>query len=226
MTMKCDTLAVGSLEREHLNAMWALFDEHYVGISREVFESDLSQKQKALLLWRNHKLIGFTSQRFCDIDSHRVIYSGDVIIDPDARDMGTAHFFQRWAEGVWKHCDWWCALSSGPRTFRIPFTFFNRVTPQPGSSETDKERILRHLFAQNAYGSQYCPDTGIVTLANAYQLRDPVCKMRQDYPMGAYFEQLNPGWLQGDELVSLVSLDISNWKPIAKRMLNWKNLDG
>lgn len=223
MTIECQTIPIDLLSEKRSKEMWTLFKRHYVGITQDVFETDLRKKNQALLLFRNQQLIGFTSQQFCQVESHQVVYSGDIIIIPEARDIGTASFFHHWATTVWNRCDWWCALSSGPRTFRIPFTFFHRVTPNQKKDETTQEIELRHLFARHTYGLQYNQNSGIVKLDNAYQLRESSAEIREDYPQGAFFIESNPGWRNGDELVSLISLHANNWKPVAKRMLNWKS---
>lgn len=222
MTSHCEILPIDGLEGLPLDDMWELFNEYYTGVSRDVFERDLSEKHQALLLRRSEKLVGFTSQRFETIQGHRVTYSGDVIIAPEARDAGTALFFQQWARAVWRRFDWWCALSSGPRTFRIAPTFFHRVTPGPELHETEQETALRRTFAESVYGAAYDHNRGIVRLADPYTLRDTEPPTRKEYPLESYFRTANPEWQRGDELVSLVSLHEDNWKAAALRMLRWK----
>ncbi len=222
MRARCETVVVSGLPSLPVDAMWQLFSRHYSGARRENFDRDLMAKQQALLLWSGDELVGFTSQRFEEIEGHRVIYSGDVIVTPSARDIGTAHFFHHWARAVWKNCDWWCALSAGPRTFRIAHTFYHRVTPSFNVSETAEERLLRHTFAKYVYGDAYQSELGIVQFPHCYTLRKQEQQIREEYPMNEYFHKANSGWHRGDELVSLVSLRPDNWKPIARRMLKWK----
>lgn len=222
----CETLEVEELDDQIIEAMWGLFKAHYDGVVREVFERDLRQKQKALVLWRDGRVIGFTSMRFSDVDEHCVIYSGDVVVAAEARDAGTAHFFNQWALAVWGRCDWWCALSGGPRTFRIAHTFFKRVTPGPAVEESGEEHRLRERFAEHAYGAAYDRATGVVRLPHPYTLKAADQRLREDYPMDRYFQSVNPGWRQGDESVSLISLEPENWRRVALRMLYWKGGHG
>jgi len=222
MSVSCEAVPVASLDPSTVRAMWTLFDAHYTGISENVFVRDLQAKDQALLLWRDGRLVGFTSHRFVMIDEHRVTYSGDIVIAPESRDIGSACFFHRWARLMWDRCDWWCALSSGPRTHRIAHTFFRRVTPNERGDESEEEVRLRHLFARAGYGSRYDSRRGIVRLVDPYTLRDEEAEIRKNYPMDDFFRGANPGWTQGDELVSLVRLQPENWKPAAMRMLNWR----
>lgn len=222
MNSHCETVQIHQLDTLPVDQMWALFDQNYEGVSRQVFEQDLLQKQQALLLWRAGRLAGFTSQGFATIQGHRVTYSGDVVIAPKARDIGSANFFHHWACAVWKKFDWWLSLTAGPRTFRIAHTFYRRVTPSANCEETEGETTLRHTFARRIYGKAYCPETGIVKLDHAYTQTKGTSDTRAGYPLERYFETVNPGWKQGDELVSLISLHPENWKPAALRMLKWQ----
>ncbi|NJK92634.1 MAG: hypothetical protein HC904_12880 [Blastochloris sp.] len=91
----CEVRTIADLDSSHIEAMWNLFDQNYINVRRETFERDLLSKHQALMLWKDALLTGFTSQLFLEIESHRVLYSGDVIIAPEARGLGTAHFFKR-----------------------------------------------------------------------------------------------------------------------------------
>lgn len=224
LNIDCKTIPIESLNTSTRSAMWTLFSDYYSGLEADSFEADLMAKDQAILLSRDNQLVGFTSLGSCKVDTHRIVYSGDVIIAPSARDIGTAHFFHQWACAVWENYDWWCLLTSGPRTFRIAHTFYKRVTPcEP---ETDAERQLRHRFAASIYGDQYDTDSNIVRLKHPYLIKQSAPTERSDYPLAKTFRQLNPGWQKGDELVSLIRLHPDNWKPLAMRMLKWQKKDG
>jgi hypothetical protein len=220
LSVTCKRIPVTLLEAETKSEMWRLFDAHYVGLAKENFEADLMAKDEAILLYRENKLVGFTSLGSQNIKGHRVIYSGDIVIAPFARDIGSAHFFHHWAQAVWEKYDWWCLLTSGPRTYRIAHTFYKKVNSN--KNETNSEKTLRHLFAKHIYGEQYDETTGIVKLRNPYRIKALKNSMRSNYPKADLFQKLNPDWERGDELVSIISLQADNWKPIALRVLDWK----
>jgi hypothetical protein len=220
----CRTIPAVSLDQPTRSAMWQLFSQNYTGINFEAFTADLLAKDRVILLYRDDQLTGFTSLGSLEFDRQRVVYSGDVIIEASSRNIGTAHFFHQWALAVWQKYDWWCLLTSGPRTYRIAHTFYKRVTPD--EQETEKERNLRNRFASGIYGDQYDAATGIVKLQHAYVMQDQACRQREGYPLAKTFERLNPGWHKGDELVSLISLHPDNWKPVALRMLHWEVSNG
>ena len=222
MNIRCQTLPVEAVSPTDRTAMWRLFDHYYTGIDSQIFLTDFDAKDLAILLWRDDHLTGFTSLRFAEVDAQRVLYSGDIVIDQNARDIGTAYFFHHWARAVWQKCDWWCYLASGARTYRIPHTFYKRVVPHAALQETDQEQAYKHSFAKHAYGSGYEPKRGIVKLEHPYRLRASIPDTRNNYPMDSFFQQQNPNWKQGEELVSLISLKAENWNAAALRMSNWK----
>ena len=199
--------------------MWALYDRYYQGGSRARFEADFRAKDKVFLIWDDQRLVGFNSLKIVPVDGLRIMYSGDMLIDTAARGIQSACFFSAWASALWGQCDWWCSLASGPRTYRIPFVMFNRVTPNPAEDETPDETALRHRCAACEYGTAYEPAAGVVRLPDPYVLRPDHAGVRDTYPLETFFRRRNPGWAQGDELVSLVSLQPGNWSRRARRLL-------
>jgi len=223
VTTHCISVLPDELDSNLLDLVWGIFIRYYVGVKREVFEEDLLSKNQVLLLYESDRLVGFTSQLYKEVGGCCVLYSGDVIIEKSSRGLGTASFFNCWAKLVWNKVDWWCYLSSGPRTYRIPFTFYKRITPSNLVNETEEERNLRHLFAEHLYGQCYCKKSGVVQLKHPYVQTPDDKEVRQDYPYYHFFKRSNPMWHRGDELVSLISLKEENWRPLAIRILKWNH---
>ncbi len=220
MSLHCQTLCPRDLDAPVATAMWDLFFHYYTGTTRDAFEADFRDKDHIFLVWDGPRLVGFNSLKRIDSDGERVAVSGDLIMAAEARGLASAALFRAWADVLRGRCDWWCSLASGPRTFRIPFLFFHRVTPDIHGDESPAERERRHRFARAAYGPAYDETTGIVRLPQAYTLRPEQDSLRDDYPLDALFRARNPGWTRGDELVSLVSLHPDNWTPRALRLLS------
>lgn len=219
MSLRCESLAPAQVQAPLAEAMWALFSTYYCGSSREAFESDLQAKDRVFLVWSGSRLAGFNSLRHLEVDGEAVMVSGDLLIAAEDRGLASAALFRAWAAEIRGRCEWWCSLASGPRTFRLPFLFFHRVTPGISGEEEDGERCRRHRFARAAYGDAYDAGSGIVRLPQAYVLRPDQDTLREGYPLDACFRSRNPGWTEGDELVSLVSLHPDNWTPRALRLL-------
>lgn len=201
------------------DAMWALFDTYYLGTPRPHFEADFRKKDVVFLVREGDRLVGFNSIKRIVIDGERVLTSGDLVMAAEARGLASAALFRAWAAAVRGSCDWWCSLASGPRTFRLPFLFFHRVSPDAGGGEHPEERDRKDRFARAAYGGAYDSGTGVVRLPRAYVLRPETDILREGYPLDDLFRARNPGWDRGDELVSLVSLRPENWNARARRLL-------
>ncbi len=221
MKTYCNTLAPCDVSVDQADAMWTLFQSTYSDVQCSIFEEDYRKKDIVLLLWEGDVLAGFTSLLFKQIERECIAYSGDIVIAPWARKFGTVVFFREWASQVLNKADWWCILTSGVRTYRILHTFFKRITPFSICQESLEDSGKRKLFAQEMYGSTYNPDTGIVKLDHPYRLRDETKPACLEDPVDAFFVKANPGWEEGDELVSLVSMSRDNLKPAALRVLNW-----
>ena len=219
MSLHCEVVPANAVSRTAARAMWILFDTYYAGIGRERFEADFRAKDTVFLIWAEERLVGFNSLKIVPVANLRVMYAGDMLIAADARGLGSACFFRAWSAALWKKCDWWCSLSSGPRTFRIPHVMFNRVTPNEADDETAEEAALRHKLARFEYGEAYHSGEGVVRLAEPYVQKGDHADVREGYPLDEFFRQRNPGWVRGDELVSLVSLHPDNWSRRARRLL-------
>lgn len=221
MTTRCTAVPSREVTQDQADAMWSMFQSTYKGVDRSVFEYDYRVKDMVIQLWEGEKLAGFTSLVFKNIDTRIVAYSGDIVIAPWARGIATIVFFRVWAEEVLRKADWWCSLTSGVRTYRILHTFFKRITPFAGVEETEEETRNRDLFTTRMYGNEYDAAAGIVRLKNPYTLRNDTRPPSIDDPIDAYFIHANPGWIKGDELVSLVRMSSGNLKPAALRVLKW-----
>ncbi len=219
MSLRCETIAPPDLQPHVAAAMWTLFSRYYTGTCQSAFAADAQAKDQLFLVWDGPRLVGFNSVRYLSIDDESVMFSGDLVMATDVRGLASATLFRAWATAIRGRCDWWCSLASGPRTFRLPFLFFRRVTPGLAGEESDAERERRHRFARTAYGSAYDANAGVVRLPHAYTLRPDVDRLREDYPLDAVFRTRNPGWSRGDEWVSLVSLQPDNWSARALRLL-------
>ncbi len=219
MSLRCDVLPADTVSPETARDMWRLFDRYYSGIGPERFESDFRAKDTVFVIRDGIRVVGFNSLKIVPIDGLRVMYAGDMLIAAEVRGLASAAFFRAWAAALWKKCDWWCALASGPRTFRIPYVMFNRVTPNEIEDETPEETALRHQLARREYGTAYDARTGVVRLPGAYVQKGADAEVREDYPLDDFFKTRNPGWIQGDELVSLVCLHPENWSRRARRLL-------
>jgi hypothetical protein len=72
------------------------------------------------------------------------------------------------------------------------------------------------------YGSAWRPARGIVVRSGRKRFREttaPLILTRDSDPHLAYFSRANPGHAEGDMLLCLCPLTLSNWLSLARRAL-------
>lgn len=220
---------VSELSEETRDEMFALFQEHFAGVERDHFNRDLSEKDLALLLWRDDRLVGFSTllayTTTFESEPINVIYSGDTIVTPDA--WGTPALPRAWVAGVSAlratlppaRC-FWLLLTSGFRTYRFLPVFWRDFFPRYDISTPPELQRLLNQIARERFGAQY--RNGIVRFNHPQQLRpalQQIPESRQTDPHIAYFLSKNPGHQQGDELVSLTEICAENLTAAGRRMM-------
>jgi hypothetical protein len=212
--------------------MFELLTRHFSGVAPERFARDLAEKNLALLLEREDRLVGFSTllaytTTFEDTTLN-VIYSGDTIVTPEA--WGTTVLPRAWVAGVEAlraalppgRC-FWLLLTSGFRTYRFLPVFWREFFPRfDAPTPAGTQRMLNRL-AKERFGAQYNPDTGIVRFASPQRLRaglNEVPTGREHDPHVSFFLSRNSGHANGDELVCLTELCPGNLTAAGRRMMN------
>jgi hypothetical protein len=222
---QCD---VPSLVRDE---MYNLLDSHFEGVSREVFERDLSEKNWVVTIRRSGRLVGFSTlfaakTHFEDIPILS-IYSGDTIVDPGA--WGSPALARVWIATVnrlrladpGRRC-FWLLLTSGFRTYRFLPVFWREFHPRSATPIPPFHARLMVSMARLRYGTQFDEATGVVRFSFPQRLRRPLAGVpegRANDPHIAYFLSRNPGHAMGDELVCLTEITESNLSRAGSRMV-------
>ena len=216
------------LQRE---SMIQLLAHHFEGVTREQFARDLAEKNLALLLQRDDRLVGFSTQlayttKF-EGESVNVIYSGDTIVAPEA--WGTTALPRAWVAGVNAlraklppgRC-YWLLLTSGFRTYRFLPVFWREFFPRFDQATPPEMERLREQLARERFGPQFDAAAGVVRFTNPQRL----CAGLEQVPAGReqdshteFFLSQNPGHAGGDELVCLTELCPDNLTAAGRRMM-------
>ena len=200
------------------------------GVSPEQFGRDLAEKNLALLLENEQKLVGFSTllayATIFDDAPINVIYSGDTIVIPEA--WGTTALPRAWLAGVEMlraelppgKC-FWLLLTSGFRTYRFLPVFWREFFPRfDAPAAPDRER-LRGQLAKDRFGTQFLANQGIVRFIKPQRLRrrlQEIPQGRERDPHVSFFLSRNPGHANGDELVCLTELSKENLTAAGRRM--------
>ena len=212
-------------------SMFQLLAHHFEGVTREQFARDLAEKNLALLLQRDDRLVGFSTQMAYTTEfeggSVNVIYSGDTIVVPEA--WGTTALPRAWVAGVNAlratlppgRC-FWLLLTSGFRTYRFLPVFWREFFPRfDRATPLETERLLQQL-ALERFGPQFDSATGVVRFTNPQRLcagLEQVPAGREQDPHTHFFLSRNSGHASGDELVCLTELCPLNLTAAGRRMM-------
>ncbi|MBD2183215.1 hypothetical protein [Aerosakkonema funiforme] len=218
-------------------AMYALLENHFEGVTWDGFQTDLDRKNWVLLLRdeTSNALKGFSTMMLCQTvfsgEQISVVYSGDTIVDPSAWSstalprtwIAAVNFLrQHYAENKL----YWLLICSGFRTYRFLPTFWQEFYPRYDAATPDRIANLMGSLAREYYGNSYQEAIGIVRFKHPQILKDRLIEIstgRQTNPHIQFFEEKNPGYRLGDELVCLTEIRYDNLTRAGQRMWQAKS---
>jgi len=230
-------VARATLTHAERDEMYGLLEAYFDGTCRARFETDLGEKESVIMLRdvESGRIQGFsTSMRIAScIDGQEVVafFSGDTII---AREYwGDTLLSRLWSRTIFAEADliladsratrvYWFLICSGYRTWRFLPVFFREFYPNPKAPTPPHiQRILKTLGRQK-FGDQFLTDSGIVRLHPATPLRAGVAEVTEQRLRDsrvAFFNKMNPGHADGDELACLTEVSRSNLTRAGERMV-------
>lgn len=212
-----------------LEAMFAIMDRVYAGMTREYFVCDLAAKDEVILLRTpSGQIGGFSTQQILKLSGElgpvTGVFSGDTVIAPEH--WGTPVLFQTFARRYIRHRPqpwYWFLIVKGHRTYRLLPTFFVDYWPHRKHPTPDWAQNLMHAYASRLYPDDYDPDSGVVAYRQAKdRLRTGVAGLTEQVlrnPEAAFFAERNPGHRLGHDLVCLSILDPDNLRPRHRGLL-------
>ena len=232
--MYSQLVSIQALTSNDGDAMYRLLEKHFNGVTPAIFAADLAEKNWVLLIKDTlGQLKGFSTLRLYEAtlqgESFSVVYSGDTIIDPTA--WSSATLPRAWIQAInqMRCADQrllWLLISSGFRTYRLLPTFWQTFYPcYDRPTPAAMQQIMTDL-AQQQFGDAYRQDTGIVRFSQPQRLSPilgTVPPERRRDPHICFFEQVNPGHAQGDELVCLTEICAENLTTAGRRMWFGRN---
>ncbi len=216
--LKGATVARESLTEPQRAQMLALMQVCYAGVSAERFTRDLADKQYVILLSsrRTGELVGFSTLRVSrEQEGERpveVVFSGDTVIHPDY--WGQKELQVRFGRFILarklRHPlrpVLWLLLSGGYKTYLLAVNHFRHTLPRHDWQAPPVRTAFLHALCARWFGEQYDAARGTVRFSGAhYRVRDGVAPIDREaaaHPDIAFFARLNPGHVEGEELVCL-----------------------
>ncbi len=223
------TLRLTAADREQ---MFDLLLKNFSGVDRATFDADLDEKNRVILIREHGELYGFSTflyytTRYRD-ERLGIVYSGDTIIEPDAR--GTLELPRTWiravretAAGYRTDRQFWLLIVSGFRTYRFLPVFWKDFYPRHDRQIPPEAQDLLHHLATQRFGKLFDTDRGTVRFPRPQMLRESLAALpasRLSDPHVRFFERANPGWRNGDELVCLTEISDTNLTTAGRRIVS------
>jgi len=213
------------------DAMYALLDTHFEGVTRTQFDQDLSEKNWVVLIEDGAILLGMSTLLVYPAtvaeEPLTVVCSGDTIVSPAA--WGSMTFPRTWIQSVYSLRPIypqgrliWLLLTSGYRTYRLLPVFWREFYPRADIETPPAWDQLLKTLAERRFGAQFCPSRQIVRFANPQKLRPEFAQIPEgrlaDENVKLFLDR-NPGYLKGDELVCIADLGPDNLTPAGRRVV-------
>ena len=221
--LKSRVVLVESLTVDQITSMICLMKESYEGITKYDFTNDLKNKQFCLLIEDKDCVCGFTTIETFQMHWKKsiidVVFSGDTVIKKEYRNTNILWLsFGKWMLTYSKNKDlYWFLISKSYRTYRYLTQNFNHFFPSISAQDSNLKGIATAL-AKTKYPNQYSEKENVIKSDARKQYlkitEQPKIKFSKQE---SFYYNLNPGYVNGDELVCVVPYSQENLK---ERVLN------
>lgn len=228
-------VSIGDLSEADRQRMYTILCEHFTGVDKEVFDSDLREKSWVICVEDDSGQIqGFsTLQRmtvpFGDGQAH-AFFSGDTVLSSQV--MGDASWIPVWTRHVFREAaklapekSYWLLLTATHKTYRILPSCFEEFIPRPNQSVSPILVELMGKFVRKKFPQEFRPESGLVVLSKAIPYRhanqvEREAESGEHRSATRYFKKVNPKFLRGDFLCCLTEIDPNNLTLLGQRILN------
>lgn len=236
-------VAVPDLLPETRQAMWRLFSQYYVEVSRDAFLKDLEAKHHVILI---RERTGRMLQGFSTLQTYKrevmgrrfgVIFSGDTVV---AREYwGQSRLQRAFLRYIVNYKlqnpfipVYWFLISKGYKTYMLMSRNYPEYWPRHEKPTPPWEAAVIDQLATEKFGEAWKPERGVLEFERCpCRLKIGVApineELRERYPEVRFFEQKNPGHAKGDELCCIGLINPQLWihylgklakKKLAKRL--------
>ncbi len=226
---------IGDLSEDDHHQMYAILCEHFAGVEREVFESDLREKTWVIRVEdASGRIKGFSTLQRMTIpfgsSQVHAFFSGDTVLARDV--MGDSSWIPVWTRHVFREAAklapekcYWLLLTATHKTYRILPSCFEEFIPRPNQAASPVMKELMGKFVRKKFPQEFSEERGLVVLSKAIPYRH-AGQVEREAESGEhrgatrYFKEVNPDFLRGDFLCCLTELHPENMTPLGLRILN------
>jgi hypothetical protein len=220
--LRSRVVPVASVTAVERARMWEVFEAAYADVDLATFSADLGAKDDVILLEDESGVQGFSTQREVRVviegRTHVGVFSGDTVLAPaywGSRVLG--HAFLRYMLGRRLRVPhlpfWWILIAKGYKTYLMMANNFPTHWPRHEAPTPPQVEGVRNAFGGALFAEGWKADEGVVRWARPRgRVKADVADITPELrarPRIAYFEDLNPGWAGGDELLCLAPMDLS-----------------
>jgi hypothetical protein len=222
--LKASTVYVKTLTQNDTERMLSLFGQYYENIDKNKFYSDLKNKDRVIILRdiETQTIQGFSTLKDMEIQQNnkkiRALFSGDTIIDRDywGQTALTMEFFKVVAMAKLKNPlepYYWMLISKGFKTYLLLANNFMTYWPRFDQKTPSDAQEIMNLLGHSLFPGEYIEESGLIVF------KKPADRLKLDTapideklilknPKIKFFQDKNPGWQKGDELVCIGSVDL------------------
>lgn len=231
--MKSKIIDISKLNKQQMTVMFSLMRQYYENVQEDNFISDLSKKQKVILLLNSENEIkGFSTiaQGKLTLNSQTVItlFSGDTVLDKDywghgALEMAFGRYLIQVKLQNFFTPVYWFLISKGYKTYLLMANNFPVHYPRHEKETPQSFKEIMDLYYSQSFGDEYFPNEGKIYFKQnkSYHLKTQIADIKSEYrtnPKIAFFEKANPEWSKGVELAC--AAEVSLWVPV-KYVFKW-----
>jgi hypothetical protein len=213
--------------------MFALMESYYECTDRATFDADLSEKDCVILILDEptNQLKGFSTQMLLHLQlpgrSIRALFSGDTIIDRDARGQRSLFQVSGWLLRAFMAAYpdeelYWFLISKGYKTYHFLPLFYHEFYPRYEVPTPPRFRAVIDALGGYKFPAAYDSAAGIVRAGpQSCRLRPGAADItdRLADPHVRFFAERNPRHADGDELCCIAPLSPANFTRAALRAM-------
>lgn len=224
---------IDAITPQLLTQMLALMRRFYEDVREDKFREDLAGKRWCVLVEDvTGRIRGFSTQTMLETQvggrTVRALYSGDTVVDREH--WGSSALARAWIRlavhviGEYQlEPLYWFLTTKGYRTYRFLPVFFREFCPRWDRETMSSVRALIDAFAGCTNPADYDAARGVVRAdGTGYRLRAGVADVtpaRLTNRDVRFFQRMNPGHAEGDELCCIAPLTLGNFSPATWRVL-------
>lgn len=234
MKLTGQLIRVAEMDTSQRDEMFALMDSYYEHMDRATFDADLNEKEWVIQILdeETNRLKGFSTQMLLEVEVAgrfiRALFSGDTIIDSDARGerslFQVSGWFVRTLMSNYPDEElYWFLISKGYKTYRFLPLFFQEFYPRYDAPTPERFASVIDALAGRKFPGNYDKAAGIVRAGPCSCCLRPgaadITLDRLNDPHIRFFTERNPGHFLGDELCCIAPLTPGNFTRAAMRAM-------